>query len=65
MKTEIFTLHGPREYAGSSTFQRESINECLSLLHRLVSYSWDHAFKHEGWYITDASDNVVMGEKPA
>lgn len=49
---------------GWTTYERESINECLLTLHRLVPYSWDHAFKYEGWYITDQYGNIVMGEDP-
>jgi hypothetical protein len=40
----------------------DSVNDLLEYLHNNVSYSWDHAFKHEGWSIVDNKNEItVMG----
>lgn len=37
-------------------------NECLTWLHREVSYSWHHAMTVEGWAIVDQLE-ALKGEK--
>jgi len=40
----------------------ESINAALTWLHGNVPYSWDHAFKHEGWTLEQGGEAIDMTE---
>ena len=30
-----------------------TVNDALADLHKLVGYSWHHAFTHEGWHVNE------------